>query len=199
MPFSARVAFSARSEATISTSNDATDAPLFATRFAPSQHRSNAINTTFARRRLGIDVDNLADVIAKENEKDASSMVYAGDEKGWVENAGKKDIVAALKYEYGRIEEAVAVLKKKKAKLGKKLQVKMGGYAKKAEGLRQAISDSYQSAANAEIEVAVYERLRDMEGKVLGGRLKNLQAEVAELEATQSRLQAEWSDLHSEQ
>mmetsp|Transcript_13145 Transcript_13145/g.27002 ORF Transcript_13145/g.27002 Transcript_13145/m.27002 type:complete len:813 (+) Transcript_13145:71-2509(+) len=147
--------------------------------------------------RLGIDVDELASVIAKENEKDTSSMVYTGEERGWVENAGKKDIVAALKYEYGRIEEAAAVLEKKKAKLGKKLQVKMGGYAKKAESLRQAISDSYESAANAEIEVAVYERLRDMEGKVLGTRLKKLKAEVVELEATQTRLQAEWSELHS--
>ncbi|GMH49224.1 hypothetical protein TrLO_g9968 [Triparma laevis f. longispina] len=146
--------------------------------------------------KLNVSVEDLGGIVAAEILKDAEGMIFV-EGKGWLEKAGKGDLVNALKYEYSSIAGALEVLEKKTTKMTKKLEKKMGGYAKKCSVTGGLIKAAYDDVELVKIEKAVYSRLGEAEAEMLSKRIGGLKGEVDGLEKVQNELQGRWAELHA--
>ena len=124
----------------------------------------------------------------------ASNLAYVTD-AGLVGTESSDNTIAALRTEFGALQEATASLRKRNDKLETKLSVKHGGYAKRQQTLGDQLLQDFATLANCCIEEAVFGRLQSQE--VRGGeqRIEQLGQELVEAEANESQLQKRYGDL----
>ena len=115
--------------------------------------------------------------------------------KGWIEATTAADVLESLRLEFDTLQEATEALRKKNDKLESKLGVIHGGYAKRAQSMKQDILHAFGETQNAQIEETVYSLLEDQE--VLGGqnRVERLEKEIKALRAAEAELQKRYGEL----
>lgn len=100
--------------------------------------------------------------------------------------------------EFDSIKCSSDMLRKKCDKMDAKLSIHNGGYAKRADGLRDGILQKYAELRHAWIEEIVYERLYKNELIAIEQRMASLKAEVTALAGVESSLQKHYGDLMHE-
>ena len=146
--------------------------------------------------KLGVDVDEVYRRCVDATLKEAEGMVWLGEEKGgWVVSKGKGDLIESLRAEHERVNAEADAHAKRTEKLAAKLKIQFGGYEKKAASMREELKTAIQDIHNAEIEIAVYGRLRASEFRAIPKRIGSLQAEIKALEARQDEHQNEYARL----
>jgi chaperonin cofactor prefoldin len=128
------------------------------------------------------------------SEAGIGDLAYTASE-GWVSAADKSKTIQGMKAEFEALQEATATLKKRNEKLEAKLGVKHGGYAKRAESIRESAMQSFAERRNAEIETAVFSTLQSHEDRGGELRIEKLQGEIAKLKEDEAISQKRYGDL----
>lgn len=102
---------------------------------------------------------------------------------------------AALQTEFRAITEALAAVTKRTNKIQQKLQIKHGGYHKRAMALDESIQQSYADCNHSIIEQDVYGMLSDLESVGMVKRESALRAEVKKLQEMEAKGQKKYGDL----
>eukprot|EP00559_Dactyliosolen_fragilissimus_P000979 CAMPEP_0184857660 /NCGR_PEP_ID=MMETSP0580-20130426/2808_1 /TAXON_ID=1118495 /ORGANISM="Dactyliosolen fragilissimus" /LENGTH=944 /DNA_ID=CAMNT_0027353379 /DNA_START=74 /DNA_END=2908 /DNA_ORIENTATION=- len=127
-------------------------------------------------------------------EKQLDSQIYI-ENKGWIEPSTTEDYTQALKTEYRAIRKVTAGLHERANKLESKLSLKHGGYAKRANSLRESVLQSFAELQHSEIEEHVYKVLMAHEKMGIECRVNGLSKDVEGLEAIEAKLQTRYGDL----
>jgi pre-mRNA-splicing factor CDC5/CEF1 len=143
-------------------------------------------------------VDEAERVLMEANQAVSKSgigdLLYTATE-GWISTTDHSKAVQSMKTEFEALQEATVSLKKRNEKLEAKLSVKHGGYAKRAESIRQSAVQGFAERRNAEIETAVFSNLQSHEDRGSEMRIEKLQGEIAKLKEDETVSQKRYGDL----
>jgi pre-mRNA-splicing factor CDC5/CEF1 len=158
--------------------------------------------------QTGTSRDVALDMLVEDNilvsQKGATDFVFVpasnGSRNGWREvNASEPDsdalLIASLRHEFQRLQDATAHLKRKNDKLASKLDIVNGGHRKRADQFRRDILQLHKDLQDAQIQEAVYRQL--LQNEMQGGvdRIERLQQEIRELRKAEALLQKRYGDL----
>jgi len=123
--------------------------------------------------------------------------VNADGTNGWVTTSegSNKDVISAIKTEFFAVKEVSDAIRKKADKLESKLTIKNGGYAKRADVLRDEILQYFAEYHHSKIELDVFSMLLRHERQGISNRIRKFEGEIKELEAGEASLQKRYGDL----
>jgi len=100
-----------------------------------------------------------------------------------------------LREEFMTLKESAVVLRKRSDKLESKLNIKNGGYMKRAEALKNELLENFGQLQHSQIEEKVYTILMNHERKGIENRESKLKEEIAILETSEAAAQKKYGDL----
>jgi len=126
-----------------------------------------------------------------------NDLIYVPSTNKWigVSRSTKKDRVASLTHFFELNLNKLKAQSQRAVKMEKKLQVLHGGYSVRSASLISQINEKYESVAQAKIELACFEALREKEQQGIQNRIAKLQNEVDEQAAKENRLQKTYANL----
>ncbi|EDQ87725.1 uncharacterized protein MONBRDRAFT_33087 [Monosiga brevicollis MX1] len=134
-------------------------------------------------------------VAARAAQLDAIVHVPSQQKFARVETVSQKEKIEGLEVEHRQLREHMAKDNKKAAKLEKRLNIALGGYQKRAQGLRQSIEEMVMEMAECQAQLKGFEVLRLAELAAIPERLGELKARVSAQEAKQTALQLRYKAL----
>ena len=153
----------------------------------------NILNSKNIQQSLAHAASNKMLLMASSNDAAAKWTIQKEED-----SFNKEERLSSIKLQFDTLLTSINVLHKRGQKIKKKLEIKNGGYIKRAASLSQNILESFAQIQHSKIEEGIFSKMMENEEQEIWDRGVKLQKEIDHVEDLELNAQDEYQDALNE-